>query len=118
MIEFYNGFPDAHENAEMEYMIIRQRPQSQVVRDMGNTLFVEREVGVFRGASTITIVDITDQKNKEIELREERRKRESIIQNSTEMIYRVDKKGNFIDLNPAGMVASGLDGRSAPPQYS
>ena len=57
-----------------------------------------------------TLVDITDQKNKELELQEERRKRESIIKNSTEMIYRVDKAGNFIELNPAGMALLGITG--------
>lgn len=109
VIDFYNGFPDIHESAEMEYKVISNDHTVKWVRDMGNTLFVERGRGTPRRIDH-TIVDITDQKNKELELLEERRKRESIIQNSTEMIYRVDKAGNFVELNPAGMTLLGLTG--------
>lgn len=106
VIAFYNGFPDTHENAEMEYRIISNDHKIKWVRDMGNTLFVERGGGLPRRVDH-TLVDITEQKNKEIELQEERRKLTSIIKNSTEMIYRVDKAGNFLELNPAGMALIG-----------
>ena len=104
---FYQGFPDTHESAEMEYRIIRDNRNTRWVRDMGNTLFVERGRGMPRRIDH-TLVDITDQKTKELELQEERRKLSSIIKNSTEMIYRVDKAGNFLDLNPAGMKLIGV----------
>lgn len=109
VIEFYNGFPDTHESSEMEYKIISNDRKTKWVRDMGNTLFVERGRGMPRRIDH-TLVDITEQKNKELELQEERRKRESIIKNSTEMIYRVDKAGNFLELNPAGMALLGMSG--------
>ena len=107
VMAFYSGFPDTHESAEMEYMVIRNDRQARWVRDMGNTLFVERGRGMPRRVDH-TIVDITDQKTRELELREERRKLSSIIKNSTDMIYRVDKAGNFLDLNPAGMKLLGV----------
>lgn len=109
VMDFYNGFPDVHESSEMEYRIISNDRQTKWVRDMGNTLFVERGGGMPRRIDH-TLVDITEQKNKEIELQEERRKLSSIIKNSTEMIYRVDKAGNFLDLNPAGMALIGVSG--------
>lgn len=107
VMEFYNGFPDIHESAEMEYRIISNDRKVKWVRDMGNTLFVERGHGVPRRVDH-TLVDITDQKIKELELQEERRKLSSIIKNSTEMIYRVDMEGNFLELNPAGMALLGM----------
>jgi PAS domain S-box-containing protein len=102
VIDFYKGFPDIHESAEIEYRVITDNRKTRWVRDMGNTLFVERGRGMPRRIDH-TLVDITDQKIKELELQEERRKLSSIIKNSTEMIYRVDRAGNFLDLNPAGM---------------
>jgi PAS domain S-box-containing protein len=102
VIDFYKGFPDIHESAEIEYRVITDNRKTRWVRDMGNTLFVERGRGMPRRVDH-TLVDITDQKIKELELQEERRKLSSIIKNSTEMIYRVDRAGNFLDLNPAGM---------------
>jgi PAS domain S-box-containing protein len=72
-------------------------------------LFVERGRGMPRRIDH-TLVDITEQKNKETELQEERRKLSSIIKNSTEMIYRVDRAGSFLDLNPAGMALIGVSG--------
>ena len=109
VIDFYNGFPEGHENAEMEYMIIRNDRQIRWVRDMGNTLYVERGHGM---PSRIdhTLVDITEQKTREIELREERRKLSSIIKNSTDTIFRVNRAGNFLDLNPAGKQLLGVKG--------
>ena len=107
VMAFYNGFPETHESAEMEYMIIRNDRQNRWVRDMGHTQFVERGGGMPRRIDH-TLVDITEQKIKELELREERRKLSSIIKNSTDMIYRVDKAGNFLDLNPAGMQLLGV----------
>lgn len=107
VMEFYNGFPDVQESAEMEYMIVRNDRAIRWVRDMGNTLFVERGHGMPRRIDH-TLIDITDQKNREIELRAERRKLSSIIKNSTDMIYRVEKSGNFLDLNPAGMQLLGV----------
>lgn len=109
VMDFYNGFPDLHENAEIEYRIISNDHKTKWVRDMGNTLFVERGYGMPRRIDH-TLVDITEQKNKEQELQEERRKQDNIIKNSTEMIYRVDKAGNFIELNPAGRVLLGISG--------
>lgn len=109
VMDFYNGFPDAHESAELAYRIISNERKTKWVRDMGNTLFVERGRGMPRRIDH-TLVDITEQKNRELELQEERRKRDSIIKNSTEMIYRVDKLGNFIELNPAGMALLGISG--------
>lgn len=109
VMDFYNGFPDLHESSEMEYRIISNDRQIKWVRDMGNTLFVERGGGMPRRIDH-TLVDITEQKNKEIELQEERRKLSSIIKNSTEMIYRVDWAGSFLDLNPAGMALIGVTG--------
>jgi PAS domain S-box-containing protein len=109
VMEFYNGFPDLHESSETEYRIISNDRQTKWVRDMGNTLFVERGGGMPRRIDH-TLVDITEQKNKGIELQEERRKLSSIIKNSTEMIYRVDRAGSFLDLNPAGMALIGVSG--------
>lgn len=107
VMEFYNGFPETHESAEMEYMIVLNDRQTRWVRDMGNTLFVERGHGMPRRIDH-TLVDITEQKNRELELREERRKLSSIIKNSTDMIFRVEKSGRFLDLNPAGMQLLGV----------
>lgn len=109
VMAFYNGFPDTHENAEMEYMIVGNDHRTKWVRDMGNALFVERGGGMPRRIDH-TLVDITEQKNKQLELQEERRKLSSILKNSSEMIYRVDKIGNFLDLNPAGMKLLGITG--------
>ena len=109
VMDFYNGFPDTHESAEMEYKIISNDRRTKWVRDMGNTLFVERGRGMPRRIDH-TLVDITEQKSKELELQEERRKLSSIIRNSTEMIYRVDRVGDFLDLNPAGMKLLGISG--------
>ncbi|MBA3030398.1 MAG: PAS domain S-box protein [Desulfobacteraceae bacterium] len=106
---YYNGFPDTHESSEMEYRIISNDNKIKWVRDMGNTLFVEHGGGMPRRIDH-TLVDITDLKNKELELQEERRKLSSIIKNSNEMIYRVDKAGSFIELNPAGMALLGVTG--------
>lgn len=108
VMAFYNGFPDMHESAELEYMIIRNDQHIRWVRDMGNTLYVERGRGTPRRIDH-TLVDITEQKIREQELQEERLKLASIIKNSTDMIYRVDKAGTFIDLNPAGRQLLGLD---------
>jgi PAS domain S-box-containing protein len=107
VMEFYNGFPETYESADIEYMIIRNDHQIRWVRDMGNTLYVERGQGMPRRIDH-TLVDITELKSKELELREERRKLSSIIKNSTDMIYRVDENGNFLDLNPAGMLLLGV----------
>jgi PAS domain-containing protein len=60
---FYKGFPDTHESAEMEYRIIRDNRNARWVRDMGNTLFVERGHGMPRRVDH-TLVDITDQKSR------------------------------------------------------
>ena len=109
VMDFYNGFPDTHESAEMEYKIVGDDRKTKWVRDMGNTLFVEHGGGMPRRIDH-TLVDITEQKNKELELQEERRKLSSIIKNSTEMIYRVDRAGNFLDLNPAGVKLLGIGG--------
>ncbi|MBU0971455.1 MAG: PAS domain-containing protein [Proteobacteria bacterium] len=109
VMEFYNGFPDTHEVFEMEYKIISNDRKTKWVRDMGNTLFVEHGSGMPRRIDH-TLVDITELKNKELELQEERRKLESIIKNSTEMIYRVNKEGHFLELNPAGMALLGISG--------
>jgi PAS domain S-box-containing protein len=109
VMDYYNGFPDAHEISEMEYRIITNDNKIKWVRDMGNTLFVEHGSGMPRRIDH-TLVDITDLKNKELELQEERRKLSSIIKNSNEMIYRVDKAGTFIELNPAGMTLLGVTG--------
>ncbi len=109
VMAFYNGFPDTYESAEMEYMIIRNDRRIRWVRDMGNTLFVERGRGMPRSIDH-TLIDITELKNREIELNEERRKLSSIIKNSSDMIYRVDKAGNFLDLNPAGKKLLGVTG--------
>ncbi len=109
VMEFYNGFPDTYENAEMEYMIVRNDRQVRWVRDMGNTLFVERGRGMPRSIDH-TLIDITELKNRELELEEERRKLASIIKNSSDMIYRVDKAGSFLDLNPAGKKLLGVKG--------
>ncbi len=107
VMAFYNAFPDIHESAEMEYPIISNDRQNRWVRDLGNTLFVERGQGMPRRIDH-TLVDITEQKIRELELQEERRKLSSIIKNSTDMIYSVDKTGNFLDLNPAGMKLLGV----------
>ncbi|GAB6904691.1 putative PAS/PAC sensor protein [Desulfosarcina cetonica] len=107
VMDFYNGFPDTHETEEIEYPIINNSRQTRWVRDMGNTLFVEHGGGMPRRIDH-TLVDITDQKNREMELREERRKLASILKNSTDMIYRVDKAGNFLELNPAGLKLLGF----------
>ena len=108
VMAFYNGFPEQFDSAEMEYRIIRNDRQIRWVRDMGNTLYVERGYGMPRRVDH-TIVDITEQKNREMELTEERRKLSSIIKNSSDMIYRVDKAGNFLDLNPAGRRLLGIE---------
>jgi len=105
---FYKGFPEQFESAEIEYRIIRNDRQIRWVRDMGNTLYVERGYGMPRRIDH-TIVDITEQKNREMEIMEERRKLSSIIKNSSDMIYRVDKAGNFLDLNPAGRRLLGIE---------
>ncbi|MBR9981416.1 MAG: PAS domain-containing protein [Desulfatitalea sp.] len=107
VVAFYKGFPDTHESAEMEYRIITDNRKVRWVRDMGHTLYVERGRGMPRRVDH-TVVDITDQKIKELELQEERRKLSSIIKNSSEMIYRVDQAGNFLDLNPAGTKLIGV----------
>ncbi|RJP37275.1 MAG: PAS domain S-box protein [Desulfobacteraceae bacterium] len=107
VMTFYKGFPEQFETAEMEYRIIRNDRQVRWVRDMGNTLYVERGYGMPRRIDH-TIVDITEQKNREMELTEERRKLSSIIKNSTDMIYRVDMAGNFLELNPAGRRLLGI----------
>ncbi|WP_373500326.1 PAS domain S-box protein [Desulfococcus sp.] len=107
VMDFYNGFPDIHESSELEYQIISNDRKIKWVRDMGNTLFVERGGGMPRRIDH-TLVDITEQKSKEMELQEERRKLSSIIKNSSEMIYRVDMEGNFLELNPAGMSLLGM----------
>lgn len=108
VIAFYQGFPDTHESAEMEYRIIRDDRSVRWVRDMGHTLYVEGGHGMPRRIDH-TIVDISEQKNKELELQEERRKLSSIIRNSSEMIYRVNKAGRFLDLNPAGQQLIGAE---------
>ncbi|BBO90639.1 PAS domain-containing protein [Desulfosarcina ovata] len=107
VMEFYNKFPDIHETEEIEYPIVNNSHQTRWVRDMGNTLFVEHGHGMPRRIDH-TLVDITDQKNRELELKEERRKLSSILKNSTDMIYRVDRAGNFLELNPAGMKLLGF----------
>jgi PAS domain S-box-containing protein len=109
VIEFYKGFPDVHENECLEYVIIRKDGKQKWVRDTGNALFIERGHGIPMRVDH-TIVDITEQKRREIELEKERSKLESIITNSTDMIYRVDHKGRFLDLNPAGMQLLGIEG--------
>jgi PAS domain S-box-containing protein len=108
VMEFYKGFPEQFETAEIEYRIIRNDRQTRWVRDMGNTLYVERGYGMPRRIDH-TIVDVTEQKIREMELVEERRKLSSIIKNSTDMIYRVDMAGNFLDLNPAGRRLLGIE---------
>ena len=107
--EFYNGFPDIHENDCLEYLIISRDGRHKWVRDTGNSLFVERGHGVPRRVDH-TIVDVSEQKKREMELEKERSKLASIIQNSTDMIYRVDRDGNFLDLNPVGMHLLGIEG--------
>lgn len=109
VMEFYNGFPDTHENAEIEYTIVGNDRKTRWVKDIGNTLFVERGGGIPRRIDH-TLVDITEQKNKETALLLERRKLSSIHKNSTDMIYRVDKEGTFLDLNPAGRKLLGISG--------
>lgn len=109
VIEFYKGFPDVHENECLEYIIISKDGKQKWVRDTGNSLFIERGHGIPRRIDH-TIVDVTEQKRREIELEKERSKLESIITNSTDMIYRVDHKGRFLDLNPAGMQLLGIEG--------
>jgi PAS domain S-box-containing protein len=109
VIEFYEGFPDIYENESLEYIIISKDGKQKWVRDTGNALFVEKGHGIPRRIDH-TIVDITEQKRREIELEKERSKLDSIITNSTDMIYRVDHEGNFLDLNPAGMQLLGIDG--------
>ncbi len=107
VMDFFNAFPDNHETAEIEYMIIGKDRKTRWVRDMGNTRFVERGGGMPQQIDHI-LVDITEQKNKELALEQERRKLASILKNSTDMIYRVDKEGNFLDLNPAGKKLLGI----------
>lgn len=106
--EFYNGFPDIHENECLEYLIVSRDGRQKWVRDTGNSLFVERGHGIARRIDH-TIVDVSEQKKREIELEKERSKLESIIENSTDMIYRVDRDGNFLDLNPAGKNLLGIE---------
>ena len=112
VVDFYNGFPDTHENAGLEYILISKENKFKWVRDTGNSLFVERGHGIPRRIDH-TIIDISEQKKREIELEKERSKLESIIQNSTDMIYRVDHGGKFLDLNPAGMRLLGIEGDAA-----
>jgi PAS domain S-box-containing protein len=109
VVDFYRGFPDTNENECLEYVIISKDGKQKWVRDTGNALFIERGHGIPRRIDH-TIVDITEQKRREIELEKERSKLESIITNSTDMIYRVDHEGNFLELNPAGMQLLGIDG--------
>ncbi|MFO8089598.1 MAG: PAS domain-containing protein [Desulfatiglandaceae bacterium] len=109
VINFYKGFPDVNENECLEYVIISKDGKQKWVCDTGNALFIERGHGIPRRIDH-TIVDITEQKKREIELEKERSKLESIIKNSTDMIYRVDHKGSFLELNPAGMQLLGIEG--------
>jgi PAS domain S-box-containing protein len=109
VIKFYKSFPEINENASVEYIIISKDGTQKWVRDTGNALFVERGHGIPRRIDH-TIVDISEQKRRETELEKERSKLESIITNSTDMIYRVDHKGRFLDLNPAGMQLLGISG--------
>ncbi|MFZ5571563.1 MAG: PAS domain S-box protein [Thermodesulfobacteriota bacterium] len=105
---FYKKFPDTFENETLEYVVIGNDKSPRWVRDTGNVLFVERGHGMPRRVDH-TIVDITEQKQREVELEAERTKLASIIRNSTDMIYRVDYEGNFLDLNPAGIQLLGLE---------
>ncbi len=105
---FYMAFPDVLENESMEYIVIGKDKTPKWVRDTGNVLFVERGHGMPRRIDH-TIVDTTEQKKREFELGAERTKLASIIHNSTDMIYRVDYEGNFLDLNPAGVKLLGLE---------
>ncbi len=109
VVEFYKTFPDTNENESLEYIIISRDGKQKWVRDTGNTLFVERGHGIPQRIDH-TIVDITEQKRREIELEKQRSKLESIITNSTDMIYRVDHEGSFLELNPAGVQLLGIEG--------
>ena len=109
VISFYARFPDETENAWMEYVIVAKDKQCKWVRDAGNTLYVEQGFGMPHRVDH-TIVDITDQKRREAELDVERTKLATIIQNSTDMIYRTTADGNFLELNPAGKRMLGIEG--------
>jgi len=109
VIAFYARFPDEAENEWMEYIIVGKDKQCKWVRDTGNTLYVEKGYGMPRRVDH-TIVDITDQKRRQATLDTERAKLATIIQNSTDMIYRTTSDGNFLELNPAGMKMLGIEG--------
>ena len=109
VVEFYARFPDETENDWMEYILVGKDKQNKWVRDTGNTLYVEKGFGMPRRVDH-TIVDITDQKRREAELEAERTKLNSIIQNSTDMIYRTTTEGCFLELNPAGRKMLGIQG--------
>jgi PAS domain S-box-containing protein len=109
VIAFYARFPDEAENEWIEYIIIGKDKQYKWVRDTGNTLYVEKGYGMPRRIDH-TIVDITDQKERQAKLDTERAKLATIIQNSTDMIYRTTCEGNFLELNPAGRKMLGIAG--------